>query len=119
MCSSADIYFINIKDNKKDELSLEYILAFLNSKICEYYFKSIAKKLNDKLYEYYPNKLETLNIKIVEDMSYIEKLVKKIESSYNEEDFEMGKYFKEKIDKYFYELYSLNNDEVKIIESYC
>ena len=118
VCSSADIYFINIRQEKEDEVSLEYLLAFLNSKICEYYFKCIGKKLNDKLYEYYPNKLEILNIKLVEDMTYIVKLVKSIESSYNEEDQRDIECLKREIDKYFYKLYSLNDDEVKLIESY-
>lgn len=117
VCSSADIYFINIKKDKDHKIQLEYLLAFLNSKVCEYYFKCIGKKLNDRLYEYYPNKLEILKIKLVEDMTYVVELVKMIESSYNEEDGKDTRYLKEKIDKYFYELYSLNADEIKIIES--
>lgn len=116
--SSADVYILTIKEEHKDKINLEYLVAFLNSKICEFYFKCIAKKLNDKLYEYYPNKLINLNIKLIEDSSYIESLVKKIETSHKEQEYLKVRDFKEKIDKYFYKIYGLNKNEINLIESY-
>lgn len=118
ICSSADVYILSIKEEHKCNISLEYLVAFLNSKICEFYFKCIAKKLNDKLYEYYPNKLINLNIKLIEDSSYIEKLINKIKNSYEEQDYLEANNLKEKIDKYFYEIYGLNKEEINFIESY-
>ena len=118
VCSSADIYFLTIKDQKKDRVSLEYLVAFLNSNICEFYFKCIGKKLNDKLYEYYPNKLETLRIKFDVDIKHIEELVKMIESSYIQEDYKQIDNLKKDINKCFYKIYGLTKDEIELVKSY-
>ncbi|NYB74461.1 N-6 DNA methylase [Sedimentibacter hydroxybenzoicus DSM 7310] len=56
---SADIYFIN---NLRDNINYEYLLNYLNSNIFEFYFKCIAKKVGNGLYEYYPNKLNNAKI---------------------------------------------------------
>lgn len=118
VCSSADVYFITSKDDEENEITLEYLAAFLNSKVCEFYFKCIGKKLNDKLYEYYPNKLETLRIVLNVDIEYIKGLVKEIEDIYIKDDYTKVENPKEKIDEYFYEIYGLNEDEIELIESY-
>lgn len=117
VCSSADIYFLTIKDDRESKISLEYLVAFLNSKVCEFYFQCIGKKLNDKLYEYYPNKLEDLRVKLDINIEYIEVLVKEIEDSYVVKDYTNIETLKEDINKYFYEIYSLNKDEIDLIES--
>ena len=121
VCSSADVYFLTIKDHETNGINLEYLVAFLNSKLCEFYFKCIGKKLNDKLYEYYPNKLETLRIALnsnKKEMKYIENLVKDIEKHHKKEDHLGVETIKEEIDKYFYKKYGLNKDEIRLIESY-
>lgn len=118
ICASADVYFIKLKKDLKYDMSLEYLVAFLNSKVCEYYFKCIAKKLNDHLYEYYPNKLVDLNIKLTDDISYIEQLVKEIEVSQNEKNYSKVIKLKLQIDKFFYELYNLTQKEINTIENY-
>lgn len=56
---SADIYLMN--DFSKD-LSLGYLLSYLNSEIFEFYLKCQVKKVGRNLYEYYPNKLNNLKI---------------------------------------------------------
>ncbi|HCX62330.1 MAG TPA: adenine-specific DNA methylase, partial [Clostridiales bacterium] len=56
---SADIYFIN---NLRDNINYEYLLNYLNSNIFEFYFKCVAKKVGNGLYEYYPNKLNNAKI---------------------------------------------------------
>lgn len=116
--ASADVYFIKLKDNFINHLSLEYLVAFLNSKVCEYYFKCIAKKLNDNLYEYYPNKLIDLNVKFTENMSYIEHIVKIIECSQTQNDHSKVVELRSKIDKYFYREYRLTKEEINIVENY-
>ena len=117
VCASADVYFIKLKEEFKDQISLEYLLAVLNSKLCEYYFKSIAKKLNNVLYEYYPNKLLDLNVMITDDISYIEQLVEEIESSKAKNNELKVIDLKEEIDKYFYEKYKLTQEQINIIEN--
>ena len=56
---SADIYLMN--DFSKD-ISLDYIIAYLNSDIFEFYLKCQAKKVGKSIYEYYPNKLNNLKV---------------------------------------------------------
>ena len=56
---SADIYLMN--DFSKD-IPLDYIIAYLNSDIFEFYLKCQAKKVGKSIYEYYPNKLNNLKV---------------------------------------------------------
>ena len=118
VCSSADIYFITIREEEKKYISLEYLVAFLNSKLCEFYFKCIAKKLNDKLYEYYPNKLINLKLKIEESTYYIEELVIDIENCYKKNNHSRVDSLKKSIDDYFYRIYELDKREINLIENY-
>lgn len=123
---SADVYIINIKDEYKEELSLEYLVAFLNSSIFEYYFKTVAKKLGEDLYEYYPNKIMKLKVKVDKKDDWIlnkrvEKLIKyykKLEQCNNDSKIlvQINNELK-LIDEYFFELYGLNNKEINIILS--
>ena len=59
---SADIYGLIIKDEYKDNISLEYLIGLLNSKVYEFYFKIFAKQMGKGIYDYYPNSLLDLNI---------------------------------------------------------
>lgn len=136
MCCSADVYILSLKDNFKNEISLEYLLAFLNSSLFEYYFKSVAKKLNEGMYEYYPNKLMPLKIKLGTGRNVIENKVKRIMGLYNEisqtennkGNKELNsdvKYKSKEINKevtylndYFYKLYELEKNEIDIIRKF-
>jgi adenine-specific DNA-methyltransferase len=68
---SADIYALKIRDMFMDRISYEFIVGVLNSSIYEFYIKSMAKKLGEDIYDYYPNKILNLKmphfIKAVED----------------------------------------------------
>ncbi|WP_163194464.1 Eco57I restriction-modification methylase domain-containing protein [Clostridium thermarum] len=57
---SADVYALNIRPDVN--MNYEFLESLLNSKLYEFYFKSFAKKLGGKLYEYYPNNLNRLYI---------------------------------------------------------
>ncbi|WIV11355.1 N-6 DNA methylase [Proteiniborus sp. MB09-C3] len=136
MCCSADVYIISLRDNYINKISLEYLLAFLNSSLFEFYFKSVAKKLNEGMYEYYPNKLMTLKIKIGVEMESIENKVKKIMNLYyelgqtdtiegNKESNCNVKYLEHEIEEeinyinnYFFRLYGLEKSEINIINKY-
>ena len=56
---SADIYLMN---NFTKDLSLDYLLSYLNSEIFEFYLKCQVKKVGRNVYEYYPNKLNNLKV---------------------------------------------------------
>lgn len=75
---SADVYSFFIKEEYKDLFSYEYLLALLNSKVYDKYFKMTAKCMGNKVYDYYPNRV--MKIKIFRDNNYeeIEYLCKKI-----------------------------------------
>lgn len=111
-------------------------MAFLNSSLFEYYFKSVAKKLNEGMYEYYPNKLMPLKIKLGTGRNVIENKVKRIMGLYNEisqtennkGNKELNsdvKYKSKEINKevtylndYFYKLYELEKNEIDIIRKF-
>lgn len=61
---SADIYTLTVDEEK---VNYDYIVNYLNSSIFEFMFKCNAKKVGEKLYEYYPNKLENMQIFIPAD----------------------------------------------------
>lgn len=87
---SADVYALKLKENAS--YTYETLINILNSKLYEFYFKTFAKKLGEDMYEYYPNSVLKLCVPQV----------------CNEEVID---------DKYLYNLYSLNESEINIIEN--
>ena len=57
---SADVYSLVLKNSSP--YTYKFLLNILNSKLYEFYFKCLGKKLGDSLYEYYPNNLLKLCI---------------------------------------------------------
>lgn len=122
---SADVYLINIKNNYKD-ISLEYLLGFLNSSLCEFYFKTIAKKVSEKLYDYYPNKVMNLKIKMGENTRSVENSVKELlkltsvlgvnGQAKDTPEKKIESKIKD-INNYFYDLYSLSDKQIAIIKN--
>lgn len=112
---SADIYSIKLKPEYSSVLSTEYLLGFLNSRLFEFYFKIIAKKLSQDIYEYYPNKLMNLKLKPMEnecEKKYLEALVFRIIS---EEDVQEKLKLSEEIDSCFFKLYGLSKAEIDLL----
>ncbi len=85
---SADVYAIKLKDNVP--FSYEYLIFLLNSRIYEFYFKTFAKKLGEKAYEYYPNNLMKLCIPTMDE-------------NFTED--------------YLYNKFELTNEEIEIIKN--
>ncbi len=129
---SADVYIMNLKNNLYG-VSLEYLLAFLNSSLCEFYFKSVAKKVGEKMYEYYPNKVMSLNMRVGKEIKTIEQKVinitklqqknteciekTKVDDNVNNDIFGTIKDEIKFIDNYFYSLYELSEKQIRLIES--
>ncbi len=116
----------------KTNLNLYYFLALLNSKLYNFYYKKMSKKMGNS-YEYLPQYLEKLKILLIKkgDTDLLSKLAKKIceekvklqkldpimdDKEYNEVKEEIEKTDKE-IDKKVYELYGLTEEEMGIIEN--
>ncbi len=123
---SADIYIIKV-DNNKFDISLEYLLGYLNSALFEFYFKSVSKKVGETMYEYYPNKIMNLTIKIGKNKNIIEESVcrlmfyyKQIENNKNNKNndkYDKLIYMEKKIiNNFFYDLYCINENEISIIK---
>ncbi len=106
---SADVYGFYIKEGQEKDISLEYLTGLLNSSLYDFYFKCFGKKLGADLYEYYPNTVLQLGIK-VDDVKGIEEIARSIVSSGgNPEGFSM-------LDERVYRLFSLNDSEIAIIK---
>lgn len=103
---SADVYAIKIKDMFADTISNEFLTGILNSSIYEFYIKTIAKKLGDDLYDYYPNKIMTL--KIPENISAVE-----------DEVLNPGSSTRYNIDMILLDHFNMNLDEYSVIRSWC
>lgn len=93
---SADVYMMF----PTEEIYVEYLTKYLNSSIFEYVFKSIAKKVGENLYEYYPNKLEKAMIFIPKE-SDLEKIIKMDKKS---------------LENYLYKLFNISVGEQIIIK---
>lgn len=103
---SADVYGIRIKDMFQGVMSYEYLLGILNSRIYEFYIKSMAKKLGDNLYEYYPNKVMKLKIP---------NLIKEVE----DEVISKKDNFKDNIDNILKYYFKITNEEYEAIKKWC
>lgn len=103
---SADVYAIKIMDMFLGTLSYEFLVGVLNSRIYEFYIKSMAKKLGDNLYEYYPNKIMTLKVP-----SYIRKI--------EDEVLKGGDDLRDRIDDILVNYFKITENEYKVIKQWC
>lgn len=107
--------------------SLKYLLAFLNSKLCLFYFSLICNSSGMDTIQWKKFALEKLPIIRIDDekqQPFIE-IVDKIINVTNNNDYihNKGKQIKvtalvEKIDQLLYKLYDLTEDEIEIIENF-
>jgi adenine-specific DNA-methyltransferase len=111
---SADVYSLLLKEEYKSMYSLDYLAALLNSKTMEFYFKCIAKKISPTLYDYYPNKVLKIKLKINEINKNIEQLVSLMYESHNPAE---RKCILQAIDREIYRMYNFNESQIAIIEN--
>lgn len=103
---SADVYAITISEMFKSLYTYEFLTGILNSSIYEFYIKTLAKKLGEDMYEYYPNKIMTL--KIPDYIEEIDLLVK-----------QGGENLRERIDAILCSRLSITPEEYEVIRSWC
>jgi adenine-specific DNA-methyltransferase len=103
---SADVYVIKIMDMFKNSISYEFLVGVLNSSIYEFYIKTIAKKLGDDLYEYYPNKIMTLKIP-----EYIREIEDEVLNKNDD--------IRDRVDKILMKHFGITDDEYKVIKDWC
>jgi adenine-specific DNA-methyltransferase len=114
MYCSADVYSLLLKEEYKGLYSLNYIAALLNSKTMEFYFKCMAKKISPTLYDYYPNKVLNIKLKLNEINKAIEELVILL---YKTQKATERKCILQAIDREIYKMYNFNESQIEIIEN--
>lgn len=109
--ASGDVYYINLKPEYKENVSLKYILAVLNSKLYYMWFFYKGKR-KGYLFELYQKPLSETPILIPEKniQLEIEKYVDMILNDTNVDDAE------EKINEIVYSIYNITDEEIKDIE---
>lgn len=115
---SADVYGLILKPRLYHQVTEEFLVILLNSRLYNYYFKSFGKKLGDKLYEYYPNTLLKLGIPDIKDENikyFKESYDRIIRLKQNGDTLELGEILAE-IDQWFYHFFELTEAEINIIE---
>ncbi|WP_066498423.1 Eco57I restriction-modification methylase domain-containing protein [Abyssisolibacter fermentans] len=116
--SSADVYSIT----NNNICSIYYLLGMLNSNLFEYYFKCVAKKLGVNVYDYYPNKIMNLKIRVAWEKD-IENCVKELikinnNSIANNQNKMRAIELEMKMNDIFFKMYKLNDKEIKIIKKF-
>lgn len=114
MYSSADVYSLVLKQEFEGSFSLEYLAAMLNSKAIEFYFKCIAKKISPEFYDYYPNKVLKIKLKLNEVNQEIVELVNQL---YKIQKSAERKCILQAIDREIYKMYNLNDAQIRVIEN--
>ncbi|MBC3795690.1 Eco57I restriction-modification methylase domain-containing protein [Acetobacterium tundrae] len=115
---SADVYGLILKPRLYHKVTEELLVVLLNSHLYNYYFKSFAKKLGDKLYEYYPNTLLKLRIPDLDEEStrlfngFYDKIIKisLLENEMNRLEI------LNTVDQWLYQYFELTETEIEEIE---
>jgi len=113
--SSADTTIVTLNDEGKKRTSLKYILALVNSRLLDFYFKSYGK-LMDYRYEYYPTPVSMLRIKISDAQGKFIGLVDSILAAKLSDPLADTSQLEREIDLLVYDLYNLNKDEILLVE---
>lgn len=103
---SADVYALKVRPLFENRVSLQYIAGILNSSVYEFYIKSMAKKLGDNIYEYYPNKI--MKVRIPEYIKDVEVEVVK-----------GGQDLISRIDSILIKHFGITEDEYEVIRRWC
>lgn len=112
-----------------EDLDLRYVLCLLNSNLLTYRYQSIGKMTGANSYEYFPNGVGKLPIKVIDkkDQEVFINLADEVDNLKtqleNVKDPKQKKILKQKIafeenkvNQLVYDLYGLNEDEIEIVE---
>ncbi|MBW4694614.1 MAG: Eco57I restriction-modification methylase domain-containing protein [Lyngbya sp. HA4199-MV5] len=113
--SSADTTIVVLREELVEEYDLKFILALVNSKLLDFYFKGYGK-LMDYRFEYYPGPVGKLMIKKAHNQQDFVKIVDQIihikKSAPNADTTTL----ETEIDQMVYQLYGLTAEEIKLVE---
>lgn len=112
--SCGRVFSITSEDEK---VSVEYILAFLNSRLCEFYLHNTAALKQGGYYSYSSTAIDTLPfIYDEENAPLIEEKVKKILQLKSNQESSVE--LETQLDQIFYNIYGFTEQEQKIINQY-
>ncbi len=114
--SSADTTIVVLKKEFKDEYDLKFLLALVNSKLLDFYFKSYGK-LMDYRYEYYPGPVGQLRIKKAKNQKDFIDLVNQILTLKKANPQADTSDLENEIDELVYYLYELTPEEVEVVKN--
>jgi adenine-specific DNA-methyltransferase len=113
--SSADTTIVVLKEKFKKDYDLKFVLALVNSKLLDFYFKSYGK-LMDYRFEYYPSPVGQIRIKKADNQQDFVEIVDQILASKRDFPNADTTILEQEIDQMVYKLYGLIENEIKIIE---
>jgi len=113
--SSADTTIVALKKEYAKEYDLKFILALVNSKLLDFYFKSYGK-LMDYRFEYYPGPVGQLRIKKATNQNDFVEIVNKIIEAKSKDPQADTIELEKEIDEMVYKLYELTYEEVKVVD---
>ncbi|WP_425446650.1 Eco57I restriction-modification methylase domain-containing protein [Dethiothermospora halolimnae] len=108
--SSADVYYITPKDNS---IELKYLLAILNSKLYYIWFYYRGKRKGEAL-ELYQTPLKETPVLLTKDR--MNEIIELVDLILVESDENNRKLLETRIDKIIYQIYDLNDKEIKKID---
>lgn len=114
--SSADTTIVVLKKEFKDDYDLKFLLALVNSKLLDFYFKSYGK-LMDYRYEYYPGPVGQLRIKKAKNQKEFIAIVDQILSLKKENPQTDTSKLENDIDNLVYQLYELTPEEIDVVKN--
>ncbi len=116
--SSTDTTIVLLKEDveKSKEYDLKFILALVNSKLLDFYFKSYGK-LMDYRYEYYSGPVGQLRIKKASNQKDFVKIVDKIIAAKSKDNESDTSELEKEIDEMVYELYKLTPEEKEVVRN--
>jgi hypothetical protein len=113
--SSADTTIVVLKKQFKEDYDLKFVLALVNSKLLDFYFKSYGK-LMDYRFEYYPGPVGQIRIKKADNQQDFVEIVDQILAIKRDSPNADTTTLEQEIDQMVYQLYELTEKEIKIIE---
>jgi len=115
---SNSIHSTYLRDEFKNHLALEYLLALINSKLLNYFHDSLRVKATDLHPQILVGNLKKLPIMLAEEEQQqpVVALVKKILAAKRADPAANTSALEREIDERVYRLYGLTKEEVKLVE---
>ncbi len=110
---SADVYGLTLKSYAYP-VTYEYLCILLNSRLYDFYYKSFAKKLGEKMYEYYPNMVLRLKVPLMKiSEEAIAGAYRQVAASIGTKEYEENI---ENLNDFVYKLFDLTEAEKNHVE---